>query len=183
MGGPLPEMEKGRLARSSAPQEFYSFFCRWSSDASTAAASVAAGCVAGGLLVLVAALTSATIIALIQLGLTSLRPLILFGLATCSAVATYATWSRVVSGAIVNATLGVGLAIWECTRGDLAVAVVLFVPVVCGSITAARGAYNSSDLPKYHRRRNTKFRTAHYCRACRASKRLRTTRRAIADGG
>jgi hypothetical protein len=139
-------MGKERPNRRSGQQEFYGFFCRWSSDAGTAAVSVAAGCVAGGLLV--AAMAGAAIITLIRSGSTSPRSLMLFALAACFAVTTYATWKRVVSGAIINAILGLGLIVWLCTLGDPAIAVVLFVPAVCGSVTAARGAYVLNDLAK-----------------------------------
>lgn len=88
-------------------------------------------------------------IALIGPGWMSQRPIMLFAFAGCSGLATFATWKRVVSGAIINAVLGLALTVWSYVHDGPAVAFVLFIPVVCGPVTAARGAYVLNNLARH----------------------------------
>ena len=125
-------MSKGHGSNS---RDFYRSFCRWSLDANSAAASVAAGCIGGG--ILSATMVSAGILGLFITSPSSPHPLALFAIAACSGLAVYATWRRVVSGAVVNAAFGLAVTVWLCTRGEVAIAVMIFVPLVCGPVTAA----------------------------------------------
>lgn len=71
-----------------------------------------------------------------------------FTIAGCSAIATYAIWKRIASGAVINAVIGIALVAWLSSHGDMPMAVVIFVPTVCGSLTGARGAYVLMKLAK-----------------------------------
>jgi hypothetical protein len=142
-------MAKNNSSAGSDSRDFYRSFCRWSSDASGAAASIAAGCFAGGLLTVT--IVCAGILAIIAPSSSSPRPPVLFSIAACLAIATYASWKRVVSGAIANGALGLAIIAWLCARGEMAIAVVLFVPLVCGPVTAARGVYVLNNLFKRRR--------------------------------
>lgn len=108
--------------------------------------SVAAGTIGGGIL----SITMAAAGTIAYLASSSIFPrsLILLASSICSAIATYAIWRRVVSGAVINAIIGLSLTAWLCLRGEVAIGVVIFVPIVCGSITGARGAYLLNNLAK-----------------------------------
>lgn len=125
---------------------FYRFFCRWSLDGRAAAVSVVAGAIGGGLLVITMA--GAGIVAYLSSSPISPWTLVLFASALCSVIATWAIWRRVVSGAVINALIGLALTAWLCFRGEVAIAVIIFVPIVCGSVTGARGAYILNGLAR-----------------------------------
>lgn len=94
--------------------EFYRFFCRWSSDGRAAILSVAAGSIGGGILTIT--VTIAGIISHFSSSLMFPMPLILLTTSLCSAVATYATWKRVIAGAVINALIGVAFTSWLTFR-------------------------------------------------------------------
>jgi hypothetical protein len=133
-----------RRDRGPNTRDFYRFFCQGSSDGRAAVVSVVAGTIGGGVLVI--AMAGAGIVAYLSSSSISPRPLVLFAIALCSVIATWATWRRVISGAVINALMGLSLTAWLCFRGEVAIAVIIFVPTVCGSITGARGAYVLNNL-------------------------------------
>lgn len=98
-----------------------------------------AGAVSGGILTLTAA--CAAILSFIFLANPFLTLLIVSTTALFTAICTYAIWHRVVSGAAINMLIGLALTVWLCVRGEVAIAIVIFVPAICGPVSAARGIY------------------------------------------
>jgi hypothetical protein len=54
-------------------------------------------------------------------------------------IATVATWKRVLFGPVMGIAIALAVVIWQVLIGQTAVAVILAVPLVGGSWTAARG--------------------------------------------
>lgn len=139
-------MTKVHPTRGSGEYEFYRFFCQWSASRRAAMASVVAGSIGGGILATI--FTVSAIVSYISSSSVFAEPAVPVAIAGCSVIATYATWRRIASGAVINGLIGVALIAWLCKHGDVATAVVIFVPTVCGPLTGARGAYVLRRLAK-----------------------------------
>ena len=139
-------MNNTQPARGPGEYEFYRFFCRWSVDGRAAPISVVAGSISGAILTIIFAVSA--IISYTSSKSLFANQVVPLAIASCSAIATYAAWNRIASGAVINAIIGLTLIAWLCSHGDIAMAVVIFVPAVCGPLTGARGAYVLTKLAK-----------------------------------
>lgn len=130
-------MPKKQLTPNSHRTEFYKFFCRWAKDRDAASEAVAAGLVAAALLTIT--MLAGCVLSLVRGGWAhSLAPT-LCGVSVCSALVFYGTLKRVTSAPIVGSLIGLGITGWLLMHREVAIAAVIFVPFVCGFLTAARG--------------------------------------------
>jgi hypothetical protein len=120
--------------------EFYRFFCHWSCDRRSATEAIAAGSIAGALLVLVE-LIDAIFSVVGGVHTSSMSAVVLWGMAVCGTWVIIGTWKHVIVAPIVGAATGAYFVIWLVERREVALAVILFIPFVCGFVTAARGIY------------------------------------------
>lgn len=142
-------MPQENVTPNSNRTEFYKFFCPWARDRQTAASAAAAGLVAAGLLML--ALVAAFLVSLLRDGWTHSHAPTLLGLAACSAPVLYGTLKQVTSAPIVGSLIGLGISGWLVVQHEVAFAAVIFVPLVCGFLTAARGLHLLNGLRKHYK--------------------------------
>jgi hypothetical protein len=118
--------------------DYYTFFFHWAIDRRSAISAVVAGTVAGGLLTAVFLLSFLGRMA--SQGWRFPSSAVLLGAAMGAACATYATWKHFVIGPLITLVLGASLSWWVAMDlHDPAMAVIVAVPLLGGSITATRG--------------------------------------------
>jgi hypothetical protein len=125
--------------RQAGRDEFYTFFCHWATDRSTAVGAIVAGCIAGLLLTLT--FMVGTVASALQTGWTSHAIPTELALTCVTGLVTLGTWKRILAAPIIGALIGIGIERWLMGRHELAMAVIAFVPFVCGFFTAARGVF------------------------------------------
>jgi hypothetical protein len=118
-------------------QTFYAFFLPESIlDRRAAIRAVVAGAVAGGLIS--AAIGVAAVTRLIAYGIEP-RSAVLIGLTLIFVAVTIGTWNYILSAPLTGLVCGLGVVWWELSHGQTVTAIILFVPIVGGFLTAARG--------------------------------------------
>jgi hypothetical protein len=119
--------------------DFYRFFCHWSTNRSSAVASIVAGSVAGGLLTLMFLIGGFAYA--LRSDWTRPESQLQFTLGLVTGLITIGTWKRVLSAPLIGVVIAIGVEYWLIERRDIAIAVFAFFPFVCGFVTAARGVY------------------------------------------
>lgn len=112
------------------------FFVCWASSRHDANISLVAGTIAGCLITLVLAYSALLMFIRGEYLLRFTAPLF-----AAAALATFGTWRGNLLSTVVVEIIGAGTIGYLIRLLDIASAVILFVPFICGPITAARGAY------------------------------------------
>ncbi len=131
------QLPMASVPRQAGRDEFYDFFCHWAKDHSTAVGAIVAGSIAGLLLTLT--FLAGTMVGVLQTGWTSNETLTRFALTSVMGLVTLGTWKRILAAPIIGALIAIGVERWLIARYEVAMAVIAFVPFVCGFFTAARG--------------------------------------------
>jgi hypothetical protein len=146
MGTEKTRMPQKPVTSKSHRTDFYKFFCHWARDNQAAAEAATAGLVAAALLTLTMLAGSA--VSLLRGSWAGSHASVLCGIAVCSGLVFYGTLKQVTSAPIIGSLIGLGITGWLVMQHEVAIAAVVFVPFVCGFLTAARGLRVLND----HRR-------------------------------
>jgi hypothetical protein len=118
-------------------QDYYGFFLPSTiRDRRAAISAIVAGVVANGLLTVL--MGFACVVWILREGSKARMTWTLLAVTVLLVIATVATWKRVLFGPVMGIAIALAVVIWQVLIGQTAVAVILAVPLVGGSWTAAR---------------------------------------------